>query len=168
MDKLEDLSKEELIKRVRLSADISLALDGLWFLAAENTNGYDKALEMDIDVWERYVPVAVKRIKKHFDLPSTGLQGIKDIVKYDPLWIGLDMEFLEDAPERLVFQVNRCPALEAMERIGRELLTCQPVEGAYLSKLAETMDPRIKVEPLKLPPRESPDEICCQWLFSLE
>ena len=168
LEKLEDLTKEELIKRVRLSAEISIAVDGIWFMAVEEEIGYDRALEMDIDVWKRYVPVSVKRAKKYFDIAASGLQGIKDMIKLDPLWLSIDLEFPEDTPKRLVFQVNRCPALEAQERMGREELTCEPVEVAYLTALAEAVDPRIKLTTLKVPPRESPDEICCKWLFTLE
>ena len=35
VERLEDLSKEELIKRVRLSAEMSVAVDGIWFMAVE-------------------------------------------------------------------------------------------------------------------------------------
>jgi hypothetical protein len=166
-EKLEDLSREELLKRVRLTAEMSIALDGLWFMAAEMAAGYDKALEMDIHVWQRYVPVSIKRIRKYFDLSASGLEGVKEIMKYDPLWLPINIDFPEDTSRRLVFRVKNCPALEAMERMGRELLTCEPVEGAYLTALAQAVDPRIKLTAMKLPPRRSPDEICCQWLFSL-
>ena len=39
-----------------------------------------------------------------------------------------------------------------MEKMGREQLTCEPVEGAYLEALAAAVDPAIKVQALKLPP----------------
>ncbi len=168
MRRLEDLSKEELIKKIKLTGELALAVDGLWFLAAEKAHGYDKALDMDIEVWKNYASVSTKRIRKFFNISSNGLAAVKDIISHDFLWLSIETEYLEDTPERLVFQVRNCPALEAMERIGRELLTCEPVEGAYLTRLAEVIDPKIRVKPLKLPPRESPDEICCKWLFSLE
>lgn len=75
-------------------------------------------------------------------------------------------EFSHDREDRSA--VSTCPALEAMERMGREVLTCEPVEGAQLAALADTVDKRIRVKPLKLPPRQSRDEICCCWLLSLE
>ena len=54
-----------------------------------------------------------------------------------------------------------------MEKMGRETLTCDPVEIDYFTELVESIDPRIKVTPLKLPPRQSADDICCQWLFTM-
>jgi hypothetical protein len=165
--KLEELSKEELIQRIRLTAEMAVATDGMWFVAAEEAVGYDKALEMDTKVWVRYPTVFIKRIRKYIELPANPLEKIKAIIKYDPLWLPINSDFPEDTPQRLIFRVINCPALEAMERMGRELLTCEPVEKAYMTALAQAVDPRIQLTAMKLPPRKSPDEICCQWLFSL-
>ncbi|MBT3310910.1 MAG: hypothetical protein HN737_10770 [Desulfobacterales bacterium] len=164
----EELSKDELIKRAKLTSELAIAIDGLWFLSAEKANGFDKALDMDIEVWERYFSVSIKRIRKYFDIKLNGLEGIKEIMRYDPMWDPIGYELIEDSPDSLIFQVHNCPALEGMEKIGREILTCEPVEGAYLKKLAETCDPKLKVKALKLPPRKSPDELCCQWRFFFE
>jgi hypothetical protein len=30
------------------------------------------------------------------------------------------------------------------------------------------INPKVKVTPLKLPPRKSPDEIACQWEYKIE
>ena len=64
----EELSKDELIKRAKLTSELAIAIDGLWFLSAEKANGFDKALDMDIEVWERYFSVSIKRIRKYFDI----------------------------------------------------------------------------------------------------
>jgi len=168
MKRIEDLSREELIKRLKLSCELASAVDGLWFLAAEESEGFDKALEMDVRVWERYASLSLKRMRKYFTIDSGGLDALKEIMTIDPLWLHVDYELIEEADGSLVFQANRCPFLEAMERMGREVLTCEPVETAYLTRLAHAVDPRIRVKPLKLPPRKSQDETCCRWLFSLE
>ena len=57
-----------------------------------------------------------------------------------------------------------------MERLGappeRIKWVCHVVEPQAVAKYLN--NPKIKVTPLKLPPRKSPDEICCQWEFKLE
>ncbi len=165
---MDELSREELEKRIRLLSELAIALDGLWFLAAEEAEGYDKALEMDVKVWKRYASLSVKRIRRYFDVRSTGLEAIKEFIAYDPFWFTIGFETVEDGPDRLVFQVRNCPSLEAMERMGRERLTCEAVELPYMENLAAAVDPRVKVRALKLPPRKSPDEIACKWLFYLD
>lgn len=151
------------MKRIML-----MAVDGLRFLAAERADGFDDALAMEAETWKRYTRLSVERIRRHFQIASEPLEAIKDVISYDPLWYSICFDFVENNPRRLVFRVNACPALEAMERMGREVFTCEPVEGAYLTALADSVDKRIRVKPLKLPPRQFPDEICCSWMLSLE
>jgi len=168
MKRIEDLSREELIKRLRLACELASAVDGLWFLAAEQAEGFDKALAMDVQVWERYASLCIKRIRKYYPIGSNGLDAFKEIMRIDPLWLHVEFELIGESKDRLTFQVNKCPFLEAMERMGRPVLTCEPVETAYLTAMAQALDPRIRVQPIKLPPRKSKDEICCQWLLSLD
>jgi hypothetical protein len=169
MRDLDSLSREEAIKYLKFLSGLAIAVDGLWFMAAEKATGYDKALEMDVDVWTRYAKVVVKRIRRNFEINGTGLGALKEIINHDPMWWSMgELRIVEDSPERLAFEVIDCPSLIAMEKMGREQLTCEPVEGAYLEALAAAVDPGIKVKALKLPPRESSDEICCRWAFLLE
>lgn len=168
MTKLEDLSREELLQRVRLAADLASAIDGLWFLAAERSEGFEKALQMDVEVWERYASVFLKRVRKYFPVSSEGLEGLRQIMTLDPLWLHVDYELVQDRADSLIFEVRRCPFLEAMERMGRATLTCEPVETAYLSAMAKAVDPNIRVQPLLLPPRKEPAGVCCRWQFTVD
>lgn len=168
MKALEDLSREELLRRVLLAADLASAIDGLWFLAAERSEGFEKALQMDVEVWERYASVFLKRVRKYFPLPTGGLEGLRQIMLLDPLWLPVEYELIRDRTDRLILEVKGCPFLEAMERMGRSRLTCEPVETAYLTALARSVDPGIRVRPLLLPPRQEPTEVCCRWQFTAE
>ncbi len=168
MKRLEDLSREELLQRLRLAADLASAIDGLWFLAAERSEGFEKALQMDVDVWERYASVFLKRARRYFPVSSKGLAGLRELMTLDPLWLHVEYDLFQDRPDRLIFEVKRCPFLEAMERMGRTTLTCEPVETAYLSAMARAVDDGIRVRPLLLPPRKEPADVCCRWQFTVE
>ena len=166
MRDLDSLSREEAIQHLKFLSGLAIAVDGLWFMAVEKAAGYDRALEMDVDVWVGYAKVVVKRIRREFGISGTGLEALKEIIRHDPMWWSMgEVRVIEDSPSRLAFEVIDCPALIAMEKMGREKLTCEPVEGAYLEALAAAVDPGIRVEALKLPPRKSPDEVCCRWAF---
>lgn len=169
MRDLESLSREEAVKYLKFLSGLAIAVDGLWFMAAEKAAGYDKALEMDVAVWVGYAKVVVKRIRRDFQIRGTGLEALKQIISHDPMWWSMgEFKITEDSPGRLVFEVRDCPSLIAMEKMGRERLTCEPVEGPYLQTLAAAVDPGIRVQALKLPPRNAPDEICCRWAFLTE
>ncbi len=169
MRDLDGLSREEAVQYLKFLSGLAIAVDGLWFMAAEKATDYDKALEMDVEVWVGYANVVVKRIRRTFGIDATGLDALKEVLRHDPMWWSMgELRIVEDAPDRLAMEIRDCPYLMAMEKMGRERLTCEPVEGAYLKALAAAVDPRIRVEALKLPPRKSPDEVCCRWAFVLE
>lgn len=60
--------------------------------------------------------------------------------------------------------------LEALEKEGngRESEICGMVELKAFEGYASFFNSGIETRPLKLPPRENKDEICCQWEFKLE
>jgi len=165
MQNIQDLSREDLIKHLEFLSGLTMAVDGFWFVAAEKATDFDRALEMDVNVWTWYASLLVRRIRKNFSVDGAGLEALKQIISHDPMWWTVDLALTEDTPERLTFEVRNCPALAAMEKMERKRLTCDPVERAYLEALAAAVDPNIKVQALKLPPRKSPSEICCRWAF---
>ncbi len=86
MRDLDNLSREEAIKYLKFLSGLAVAVDGLWFMAVEKATGYDKALEMDVEVWVGYAKVVVKRIRRNFEINGTGLQALKEIISHDPMW----------------------------------------------------------------------------------
>ena len=165
MQNLENFSRVDLIRYIKFLSGLAMAVDGLWFMAAEKATDFDRALEMDVNVWSWYAPLVVKRIRKNFQIKGSGLAALKEIMRHDPMWWSMSVEITEDTPCRLAFEVRDCPALAAMEKMNRKTLTCEPVETAYLEALAKAVAPDIHVQPLKLPPRQSSSEICCSWAF---
>lgn len=163
-----NVNKEQLEKLLRLSGGLIAAIDGIWFLAVEEAFGNEKAVELDRWVWERYMHVLVKRIKNIFGISAEGMNGIKEIIENDPLFLINDYEFPEFSEKKMVLRINRCPVLEAMERQGRKRFVCESTTGLYFKNLAKEIDANIVVHPLKLPPRESPEDISCEWLFKLQ
>jgi hypothetical protein len=168
MQKIESMSREELIKKLKLSMEVITAVDGMWFMNVEELAGYDKALDVDIKVWEHYPRVLERRMKKYYEFEKKGLEGLKEMIEHDPMLIPMDFEFIINDEHSMIFRVHKCPGLEAMERMDRKVFTCEPVETVYLKSFAKICDPRIELEALKLPPRASENDICCEWLFTLD
>jgi hypothetical protein len=84
-------------------------------------------------------------------------------------WV-LDRHFELKGPRLGIWTVTRCPTLLALEKEGegRESRICGQVETRLFEIRAKAINPKMKVTPLKLPPRKSKDEIACQWEFSLD
>jgi hypothetical protein len=60
---------------------------------------------------------------------------------------------------------KRCTALDAYEAEGRghEIIMCHEEEPATFAYAALYHHPKLVVKPLKLPPRNSRNEIACRW-----
>ena len=165
---LTTLSKEELIKLVKVYSRLFLALDGFWFLAVEDKFGYQAALEADINAWEGYFPYEAKMLRKALGISADGIPGIIETLKQSAFVPCMEHRIEEASETRGVFALYKCPSLEAMERAGRDEFTCEPVGKVVFQKYAESMDPRVKVRFLDGPPRKSPEDVSCKWEFFLE
>jgi len=119
-------------------------------------------------VWEKYAHIVVKRMKDKIGLSKTGIEGIKELIGFDPLLLNLDYEIPELSEKTMLLRVNKCPVLEAMERAGRKTFVCESTTGLYFRNIAKEIDPQVVVSPLRLPPRVSPKDVCCEWLFTTE
>jgi len=74
-------------------------------------------------------------------------------------------------PNHVISTVKRCPYLDAMEESGapEEIikLLCDDIEAALMPDFFQN-NPKLKITPLKLPPRKSKDEIACKFEFKIE
>jgi len=161
-------SRQDLLKLLQLAGGLIAAIDGLWFLAVEDQFGYSEAIRLDTKVWEKYAHIVVKRMKDKIGLSKTGIEGIKELIGFDPLLLNLDYEIPELSEKTMLLRVNKCPVLEAMERAGRKTFVCESTTGLYFRNIAKEIDPQVVVSPLRLPPRVSPKDVCCEWLFTTE
>ena len=161
-------SEEKLLEALKMYSRLFFAIDGLWFLIVEEEYGYEASLKVDVKVWERYGRIEAKRIMRFFGIVESGIPAIIKVIRLSPVWLGLEWELSEITDDRAVVRVTRCPALEAMEKAGRTRFVCEPVDTAYISGLAKAVEPRALVQCLKVPPRESPQDTCCEWEFRIE
>jgi hypothetical protein len=143
-------------------------MDGLWFLTVEEEFGYSVAIGLDIKVWEKYAHIVVKRIGETFGLSNSGIEGIRELIEFDPLFLNFNYEIREFSSEKMVLRINKCPVLEAMEKAGRKKFVCETTTGLYFKNIARQLNPLVVVHPLKLPPRKSPQGVCCEWLFKVQ
>jgi hypothetical protein len=161
-------SKQELIAMLEDAAKNWLAHDGLWFLAAEGKMDMETAIELDRMAWERFTVIEAKRIMKRHDIePGSGLEGLKNALKYR-LYAHLNIqEIADEARDSFVFRMNDCRVQAARKRDKRPDFPCRPVGLVEYSGFASTIDPRIKTECLCCPPDTHPDDYYCAWRFSI-
>ena len=133
----------------------------------------DRAMELDLAIWAKYIPPrTTPRFRKLLDIQGNNVETLfktfqslpdatKDLYEYT---------FELKNPNHGIWTCIHCPGLsffERKQRLERIMPVCHELEPASLKAYAALINPDIVVTALKLPPRQSPDEICCQWEFRL-
>jgi predicted small secreted protein len=164
----EKLSRKELLKIIDMYAKNWLAIDGTWFLAAEQKFGLDTAIELDTESWRRFSPVEAQRIMKEFNIsPNSGLEGLKKALLYR-VYARLNKQSIEEIDKtRFIYRMEKCRVQDTRKRKGLPDFPCKSVGIVEYTEFAKTIDPRITTRCLGCPPDPHPDEWWCAWEFTL-
>lgn len=166
----EDFSKEFLIKLLLQWRRQYLRLAGYWYEGIQKRVGLKTADEIQLEVWTR---IGDRQLKKYLPISGIQLNTCLDSLKLMQLapdsWTGTDLfdgsvEIINE--NHLILTCTHCVVLEFFERTNqpeRIPAHCQVLEKAATETYL--CNPKIKVTGLKLPPREGPDDICCQWEY---
>ncbi len=165
--KLEELSREELIKLVEIYAKNWLAHDGCWFLAAEGKYGLEAAIELDANSWACFSPIEARRIMQTCSLPEHGgLEAVERALEYR-LYATVNRQVAERVNETVLrFRMVECRVQQARQRKGLQPFPCKPVGLIEYSQFARTVDPRVETTCVHAPPDAVTDAFC-EWEFYL-
>lgn len=167
---LEMFSKDTLIELMKLYSRFFRAVDGFWYLAVKEKVDNDKAMDCDMWVLEKLSQYEPKRIAKLMKIEGNDVAALVKVFQLNQWFWGLDYKLELKNRNHAVLTVVHCPTLVALEEEGegRDESICQVVETKFFKDFASSFNPDIGVKYLKIPPRKSKDEICCQWEFKLE
>ena len=166
----QSLSKETLTELLKLYGELFAAIDGFWYLAVKERNNNENALACDLWVWEKYIHYELKRIVNVLNISGNDVVALMKALQLSPWFTHQTFEVGLKGKNHAILTVTRCNTLEALEKENGERIgtICGTVDPFVFKKYAEFFNPEIKVKPLKLPPRQSKQGICCQWEFSAE
>ena len=114
-DKLSDRQKEEYFHRSYT------AVDGLWFMKAEEKYGFEAALELDEAVWRVLPKIQARMIKAMMGLES-GIDGLEKAIAARLTLEGFLFE-IEKSEDGFSVAISRCPWHDLMVKSGREHLS---------------------------------------------
>jgi hypothetical protein len=170
--KWEDFSKEFLIKLMKSWQNAYLSLSAFWHEAVKERSGSEVADDCDLEVWQKVGENVVPRFAKVANIQlNTVLDSLKltDMCPDSKMGTGLfegEVEVIDE--NHVIATTTKCRVLEALEKTDPTRIDwfCKVMEPQIMQKYLN--NPRIKVTPLKMPPRSSPDEIPCQFDIRLE
>jgi hypothetical protein len=164
----EALGREELLGALATFAKNWLAHDGCWFLAVEERDGMDAAIELDARAWKCFAPVEARRIMETFGIrPNGGLEALARALSLR-MYALINEQRLEWLGEgrSLRLTVDGCRVQQARARKGLPAFPCRPVGEVEFRTFAGTVDPRIVTRCLRCPPEANAGG-ACTWEFAL-
>ncbi|MFA4837401.1 MAG: DUF6125 family protein [Dehalococcoidia bacterium] len=169
--KFEDFSKEFLLKLMGIWQYAWLQQTEAFRAAIEKRCGTEVANECETEAWET---MSRKVNPRYAKLGKIELKTVVDSLK--ALQLPLDnsisglfvQEYDIKSPNHVIQTVKRCRSLEYFEEKCPERIhhVCYVTEPLLFETYM--MNPKLKITPLKRPPRKSKDDICCQWELKIE
>jgi len=102
------------------------AVDGLWFVKAEEKHGFESALGLDVEVWRVMPKIQARFIKKKLGKES-GLDGLMDCLSQKLLMDGFEFEIKKDKDggktTGIEFKISTCPWHDILKKSRREHLS---------------------------------------------
>jgi len=166
-------SKEVLVKVIEAYAKLYLMIDGLWNTELSQRHSRDEGFDIEEVIWKKLAVLEPREMTRILNIQGTDIVAFVKMMQvmasFHPSWYKQKIEVKDK--NRAVLTVIDCPQLRYFERHGDVhgmKRSCQEIEYECWSTYAQFMNPKTKTKALKLPPRESPGEIACQWEFWIE
>ena len=143
------------------------AVDGLYYLGIEENWGTKAATEIDRKVWEIMGKIEAKKIKKLFDIKGSDIASVMKALNYSGWALDLeDKEIIIKKDKGIVrnvkCRVQNTRLLKSLPEFG-----CKPVRFGFLRAFAKEFNPDIEVFCNICPPDKHPEDLWCEWEFTL-
>lgn len=179
---LMDFSKEALAKLLVSASKAYLGIDGVWTTLMRKKYGDQVGFDLDKEVWfSQALALDIRRTVEPLNITGNDIATLFKYLQFSPgfsvIYVGPPPKFepyvqFELRNENLgIMTVTRCNSLDYFERhhdTAAQKFACETVDWPAYQWLADQFNDKIKLSPLKLPPRKSKKEIACQWEFKIE
>lgn len=179
---LPDFSKEALMRLLVASGKLYLGIDGIWTGLMRKKYGDRAAFDLDKEVWfSKGLELDIKQTCEAMNIVGGDIPTLFKYLQFGPafsvIYVGPPPKFEPRVQFELkdrnhgIMTVTRCNSLEYFERhkdTALQKLACEEIDLPAFKWIAKWFNPKIECEPIKLPPRRSPDDVACRWEFRME
>ncbi|MCX5999119.1 MAG: DUF6125 family protein [Chloroflexi bacterium] len=172
--KMEDFSKAALGRMWRLGGAIYLGLGGVYYRVLKERLGESAAMELDREAWRRMAMTEIRLSAEAMNVRGSDVSALFKLFQVDPAGDGmaiLSADYDLKSEKHGIVTYKDCQSLRYFEKHAEKALyqhVCAGIDVDWYNQCARFVNPKIKVTPLKLPPRKSPEEIACRWEFTIE
>ncbi len=126
-----------------------LAVDGLWFVKAEEALGYDAALRLDEEVWRIMPKIQARRARDILGISEATLKALCRALGLKLAAEGNSFQACLDGGADLDIRVSRCAWLDAIRSSGRESIApdiCRRICAPEMAIWANEFSANIRFE----------------------
>ena len=165
---LHTMPREKLFKLFFLHIKNLWRVDGLYFLVIEERSGTEAATEIDANCWKIMGKIEARELKETLGMEENNVTALLQTLR-NTTWAlyQIEKEF-EVSAKRGIFRVIRCRTQETRINKGLDEFPCRQVRFGYLQSFTKEFNPNIKVTCKTCPPDPHPEDIWCEWLFTLQ
>jgi len=167
-DLIHNIPKEKLADFIFMHLRDMWAVDGLYYLGIEERYGTKIATEIDAFVWSVMGKIEARKIKQLFDLEGTDIVTMIEALRYSGWALDLEDKEIEIAGSYAIIRNVKCRVQNTRIKKGLSEFACKPVRLGFLTAFAKEFNPEIEVICKMCPPDEHPDDLWCEWEFSLK
>lgn len=161
------MPREKLFKLFFLHVKNLWRVDGLYFLGIEEKFGTEAATEIDANCWKIMGKIEARELKETLDVKENNVAALLQTLRNTTWALYQTEKGFEAYANKGVFRVARCRTQETRIKKGLDEFPCKQVRFGYLQSFAKEFNPNIKVTCKTCPPGPHPEDIWCEWEFTL-
>jgi len=142
-------------------------VDGLYFLGIEEEYGTEVATEIDRKVWEVMGKIEARRLKELFEITGTDIPALMQAFCLAGWSLDLEEKEIIVEKDRAIIRNIGCRVQNARRKKGLSEFGCKPVRFGFLKSFAKEFNEDIIVTCTMCPPDTHPDDLWCEWEFTL-
>ena len=163
-----NIPKEKIPEYIFLHLRDLWAVDGLYYLGIEEAFGTSAATEIDQKVWEVMGKIEARRLKEFFNIQGDDIASLVKALEYSSWALDLEDKKIIIENDRAIIRNINCRVQNTRLKKCLTEFGCKPVRWGFLKSFAKEFNPHIEVQCNICPPDKQPDELWCEWEFSLK
>ena len=112
--------------------------------------------------------IEARKIKQLFDITDTDIPSLMNALQYSGWSMDLEHKEIEITQKKGTIRNIRCRVQNTRLKKGLTEFGCKPVRYGFLKAFAKEINPAITVCCSVCPPDNHPDDLWCEWVFTLE